>query len=298
MTPSQKTAVILGNFDGVHLGHRAILTSAKKSLSQGKADAVLACLLDGTPAPKGGFLNTKEEKESLLLQNGATGIEYISFSQVKNYTAKEFIEKKLLPLNISFALCGFNYRFGKNAGYDARDLELLGKEHGFETVCVPAVKSGDDIVSSTLIRKLLLEGKTNDACRLLGAPYSFTSEVIKGEGRGEGLGFPTCNTLFPKGKLVPARGVYITETLFDGKRYPSITDIGTRPTFNGDEGEVRAETHILRKTSGKFYNKEISVSFLKYIREEIAFSSPDLLIKQVEKDKRKAFDFFEIDIEK
>jgi riboflavin kinase / FMN adenylyltransferase len=206
-------------------------------------------------------------------------------------SAEEFVEQILMrQLKVRAVVVGDNFRFGNKQAGDVKFLRELGMRNGFEVVVHTPVLMDGEIVSSTLIRKLVSEGDVRHAAKLLGRPFVLTGEVVSGTGMGKKFTFPTLN-LKPEQELVPARGVYITRTVLEGETssHRSVTNVGMRPTFNG--AGLSVETHLL-DYSGNFTPKRIEIRFWKRLREEKKFAGADELKEQIAKDIAKANTFF------
>ena len=282
----KKRAVALGNFDGVHIGHSAVIGCAVSAAENGFVPAVL--LLDPMPSRFFGKAESKElltaeEKECLISAMGAEVVK-VDFSQVKDYSPEEFFNKIIVgKLNAGMVCCGFNYRFGKDGRGDSDLLGELCKTAGVELVTVEAVLFDNQPVSSTRIRTALENGEVELANKMLGRDFGYTLEVVHGDELGRTLDCPTLNQLFPEGMIVPKYGVYASRACVDGVWHRSVTNIGRRPTFENDQ--QRSETHILGYC-GNLYGKKIEVRLQRYIRGEIKFSSLDELKNQLSKDKQ------------
>ena len=274
---TEKKAIILGNFDGVHVGHRALIERAKEERGE-----VSAFLIKNMPAPEEGWLTPHEEKVSLLRALGVSSFIARDFEEIRDLSPEEFIEEIILPENPSLAVCGFNYSFGKLAKGGPDDLTRICGNFSLKTAVIPAVRIGGVPVSSTAARASLSRGDVSGCAELLGRYYSVSSVIVRGDGRGRTLGFPTCNLALPPQKAVPGNGVYITRTRIGGKSYLSMTDIGVRPTFGG--GKKVIESFLLGEP-GEEYGEEASVEFIKFLRPEIKFDSAAALEAQLEKDK-------------
>lgn len=284
----KKRAIALGNFDGIHTGHSAVIGCAVSAAESGLVPAVL--LLEPMPSRFFGRLESKElltsdEKERLISAMGAEVLK-VDFAAVKDYTPVDFFEKILVKkYNAGVLCCGFNYRFGKNGGGDSTLLGELCKNAGVELVTVPAVLYEGEPVSSTRIRTSLENGEIELANKMLGRDFGYTLEVVHGDELGRTLDCPTLNQLFPDGMIVPKYGVYASRACVDGKWYRSVTNIGRRPSFENDQ--QRSETHILGYC-GDLYGKSIEVRLQRYIRGEMKFSSLGDLKKQLARDKQAA----------
>ena len=277
--------VALGTFDGLHLGHKAVIT-AEKTEYQRK----LALMFTKHPqlSLKGeapGALITPEKEKEILSGWGVTA-EYIDFSQICNLTPEAFVDDILIKkYNASSVACGFNYRFGKDAEGDAKALLRLCAEREIKVTVVDAVEYENETVSSTRIRQALREGRMKDVKNMLGRYFSYDFLVVHGDERGRVLGSPTINQFFDEDFAVPQFGVYASFTVVDGKTYPSVTNIGVRPTFKNSE--KRSETNILG-FNGDLYGKHPEVFIVEKMREEMKFSSLDELKSQIDKDKESA----------
>ena len=277
--------VALGTFDGLHLGHKAVIT-AEKTEYQRK----LALMFTKHPqlSLKGeapGALITPEKEKEILSGWGVTA-EYVDFSQICNLTPEAFVDDILIKkFNASSVACGFNYRFGKDASGDAKALLRLCAEREIKVTVVDAVEYENETISSTRIRQALREGRMKDVKNMLGRYFSYDFLVVHGDERGRVLGSPTINQFFDEGFAVPRFGVYASFTVVDGKKYPSVTNIGVRPTFKNSE--KRSETNILG-FNGDLYGKHPEVFIVEKMREEMKFSSLDELKSQIDKDKESA----------
>ncbi len=285
----KKTAVALGNFDGLHKGHLAVINEAVME----KHNGLLPCILtfDSHPqktlrgsAPK--RIMTKKLCEKTTAMLGCQTIR-LSFEEVRNMSPEEFFNKILIKkLNVGFVSCGFNYRFGKNGEGNADTLRSLCKNAGIGFKCAEEVLYNGEVISSTRIRQAIENGDIENANNMLGRHFAYDSEVVHGDRIGKRiLGFPTINQLFPDTHVVPKNGVYASATEVDGRLYPSMTNIGKRPTVNGDE--LRSETCIIG-FSGDLYGSHPEVRLLKLIREEKKFPSLEALSEQLKNDSEKA----------
>jgi riboflavin kinase/FMN adenylyltransferase len=299
------TAVALGNFDGVHLGHAELIRrSVALARECGLAPAVFTfsnhpCnVLGGKTLIRS--VCTESDKEAIL---GALGVEYLfSFKFDEGFHAmspETFISDLLLStLNARAVSCGFNFRFGAEAAGGPDLLREAAASRGFGLVVMKPYRVDGTLVSSTAIRERVEGGDVAGAARLLGRPFSIKGEIMKGNGLGRNLGFPTANIALPDGLVVPAYGVYVTESrLGDGAEEPppsgaflrSVTNVGMRPTI-GDE-KLLAETHIFGAPDKNLYGRQIRVNFLSMLRRERRFSGLEELKAHVELDKRSALAF-------
>ena len=286
VTPPAASVLCLGNFDGVHLAHRELLNSAKKLRSRLSADTACgvfcfsaspADYLSATPPPQ---LCTFEQKLELFYECGMEYAFVADFPSVKDLSPDEFIQTVLKEqCNCVGAVCGFNFRFGRKG---AGSSELLQRSLYAPVEIQEAILHEGEPISSTRIRKLLLEGDANAAASLLGRPYSFTSPVIHGKHLGHKLGAPTINQQIPHKMLIPAYGVYVTECEIEGERFRAVTNVGVRPTVEKNAG-VNCESYLLN-FEGDLYEKNITTYFLERIRPEKQFSSQEDLQAQIHRD--------------
>ncbi len=286
------SVVTLGNFDGVHLGHQEIFRRVvARSRELGYPSVALSFyphplkVLRPQAAPL--MLLPLKEKVRLLEAMGLDNFLCIRFTRdFSSLEASTFVERILVKsLGVKEVFVGRDYRFGKDRKGDVNLLSRMGCELGFKVNVVDPVVVNGILVSSTRIRRMLLEGRVEDAMKLLGRPYKLLGKVVEGVGRGRILGFPTAN-LEPENELIPRVGVYCVGVEVEDMTHPGVVNIGFNPTFEDDK-KLKVEVHII-DFSGELYNKEIGVSFLKRIRGEKKFSSPEELVKRIERDVEEA----------
>ncbi len=278
----------LGFFDGVHVAHRDLITRAKKLARIEDKPLVIFTFSSKSPSLKSESLRllTDGEKERELESLGADIVLSFDFDLIRNVQADEFIKEILVSkLNTHTAVCGFNFRFGKNAEGDTALLEEKMNYLGRSAVIVPELTVNGAAVSSSEIRTLLLSGKLKEATRLIGKPFFAEGRVLHGLGLGKKLGFPTVNLDYDAKKINLQSGVYFTAVEWNGKLYPSVTNLGVCPTF--DERDVHLETFIF-DFSESLYGENIRLYFIEFIRGEIKFSSQNDLVMQINIDKNKA----------
>ena len=289
----KKYITALGFFDGLHRAHRQVLDGVLENACSDFIPSVLLFdehprkAITGKDVPG---LIQKSKRDEILRSLGIQPL-FISFSEIKDMTPEEFVDKILVErFSVGAVVCGYNYNFGKNASGDAALLEKLCSERGIKVSVCPRYTYLDDGISSTRIRKCIEEGKIEEANEMLGFCFSFISDVFSGDKRGRLLGTPTVNQLIPEELIVPAFGVYASMVRFDGQEYAGVTNIGSRPTFDGES--VRSETYILGY-SGDLYGKTVEISLHKFIREERKFPDGDALKEQISLDIRSVKDYFE-----
>ncbi len=279
-----KTAIALGTFDGVHIGHRSVIKAAVGSGFKAVAVAFPEppkSIISGDKR----LLTSPIAKKKMLENEGIKEVFYLDFAKIRDNSPHEFLNFLKNEFDPAVICCGFNYRFGKNGEGDVLLIEEFCNKNGIEFIKAVPVDIDGVTVSSTYIRDLLEEGKISVANRLLGQPFGFFGAVIKGDRRGRTIGFPTINQLYPEDIAKVKYGVYKSETLVGGKKYNSITNIGIRPTY--ENGVVSAETYII-DFSGDLYGEVAYVQLIDFLREERKFSSIEELKENIENDIKKA----------
>ena len=283
----KKTAVALGLFDGVHLGHRAVIDAALAQRENGLTATVFTfepeCVLRKSGGSSG-YIYTRTEKEILLREQiGVGDIVSPPFEQLCNNSGEKFTRGVLSgQLNAAYVCCGDDFRFGRNAACGARELTDYGRRYGFAVEVVSPVEYGGSAVSSSRIRELLQSGDITAANELLGSAYFINATVTDGNHIGRTIDFPTINQEFAEGQLVPRYGVYSTHANVGGRVLPSVTNVGVKPTVGGVDRPL-AETHIIGY-SGDLYGKNVDVCFSGFIRPERKFGSLDELKAQIAAD--------------
>lgn len=284
--PSEKTAVALGYFDGLHLGHKGVIGAALRQREQnGLRPAVFTFNCD-TTLPK--FKSPEDiisfENKRELLQK--IGVEYMfapDFADVCGLVEDDFIKEILVrKLNAGFACCGKNFRFGLGGHGTPESLKSIGKKYGISVEIVEDVCLDGKLISSSHIRELIRSGNIKEANRLLGYELWFRLPVIRGNGLARTMSYPTINQIIPKTNIIPRFGVYGSHVEVGGRQYNGITNIGIRPTVVSDGGTVM-ETHILG-FSGDLYGQNIAISLFCFLRDERKFSGLEELKKQIADD--------------
>ena len=292
------SALTIGNFDGVHFGHRQILRRVRDvAREHGWKASVLT--FDPHPtrvvaperAPR--LMTLPERRAELMAEEGIEQVLILPFTrEVAQLSPAEFVERILAArLGARAVLVGDNFRFGHKHAGNVETLRGLGEKLGFETEIVPAVSCRGRVVSSSGIRELIEQGRVSLAARLLQHPYTLEGEVVSGRGVGSRQTVPTLN-LATAAEVIPARGVYVTRTSEPetGRAWDSITNIGYRPTF-GESGERTIETFLLAPLEG-IAPRHIQVEFLSRVRDERKFDSPERLKQQILRDARAAREYF------
>lgn len=280
----QKAVLALGMFDGVHLGHQALLRQAAEAARTLDARTVAFTFTDAPgkllrlPVT---CLSTPDQRTCWLREAGADRVDMVDFTQAfADLSPEGFIAYLQARYDIAALAAGFNYTFGKYGAGTADTLRELGEKHGFDVLIADPVLVDGEPVSSTRIRALVNEGRMEAAESLLGRPYTLTGPVVSARHIGHALGYPTAN-LGTGEQLLPPDGVYATVALVEGMAHPAVTNVGRNPTVAGKERTV--ETYILDEHLS-LYGQELSVSFLSRLREERTFASLDALSEQIGRD--------------
>lgn len=291
--------ITLGTFDGVHKGHLSIIDNLKKIAVNSNLSPLLITIhphpqvvLKKTDKPTIKLLSTLEEKLYLFEIAGLKEVFILEFNnEIANTNATVFV-KDILYKKIGFKkiLVGYDHNFGKNREGNKDLLLKISEELNFEVLDSSPLVLNNNIVSSSYIRKLICNGEIEKANELLGYDYCLTGIVALGEQRGRTLGFPTANiSVNNELKLIPGNGVYIVSSYIDNKKYYGIANIGYRPTFNDDK-VLKIEVYYLNFNEN-LYDKTLTVTFHKFIREEMKFPDVKELIMQINKDKLKAEEY-------
>ena len=284
------TILTIGTFDGVHLGHRKIIERLNELKAQENGNTALLTFF---PHPRRVITNgnavkmltTMDEKIMLLEKSGLDNLIIEPFTEAfSQIPAAEFVSEILVKkLGVKKLVIGYDHQFGKNREGNYAQLQKLGKKYGFTLEQIPVQDIEDITISSTKIRTALEQGAIETANRLLGYPYMLTGKVVKGEGIGKKIQYPTINLHIKETyKLIPKAGVYIVKLPIDNRVYYGIMNIGNRPTLNGKQRTI--EIHIL-DFSGDLYEKTIRIFLLKRLRDEQKFESLQALTAQIQKDE-------------
>ena len=289
-------AATIGSFDGIHLGHQAVLTQLAV---QGRERQLPVTLITFEPQPREYFMPEEapprltrfREKLEVLRHCGIDRVVCLRFNAyLASLTADEFIQRVMLDgLAVKYLVVGDDFRFGKGRIGDYALLQQAGKTHGFPVATMQTFNIGNHRVSSTRIRVALNEGDFNSAEALLGRPYWMSGRVAHGDKRGRTIGFPTAN-IFLHRNAVPVDGVFAVEMRgIDNRPIPGVANVGTRPTVDGSRALL--EVHLF-DFNREIYGRHVQVSFLKKLRSERKFESFELLKRQIERDAEQARAFF------
>lgn len=284
----------IGNFDGLHKGHKALIDALVCEADRLQLPALVwtfeahpQSFLAGKPFE---YIVGPDDKEALFREAGVDLLYSADFQKLRDVEPEVFVSEVICKLfGAKHVICGFNFCFGKNRGGNAEVLRRLLAEHGAGLTTVAPVFVDGEAVSSTRLRELISAGEMEKTAELLGRCYSCILPVLDGFKRGRKLGHPTVNQRFPKGRVVPAHGVYASFCTVDGKVFESVTNIGINPTF-GDVSEPVCETHLFG-FEGELYGKKVKVSLCKKLRDEIKFASAEDLKNRISLDiaEAKAF---------
>jgi len=287
----------LGNFDGLHIGHMALINSIKYSAGVSNLTSVIYTF-EKHPEKiirkklYNPLIITNENKIRLLEKAGIDVVYFDDFTdELSRMGYEDFVKNILIDkLNIKHVVAGYDYKFGYKAKGNTDMLKELGKKYSFDVTIIPKVKSGDETVSSTNIRKQISNGDMHKAFNLLGRYFSMSGTVLPGKKIGSKIGIPTANIYPEKYLVLPLNGVYITLTSIKGRLYKSITNSGVNPTVKDNLKSV-IETHIL-DLNENLYNENIEIFFLQFLREEKKFECVDKLKAQLQKDISYANEYF------
>jgi riboflavin kinase/FMN adenylyltransferase len=287
----------LGNFDGMHRGHLKVVERVRRGAEERGASAI-AMTFDPHPskiirpdkAPP--LLMTKPQKLEALARAGMHGVAIVRFTpELALWDPETFVRRVLVEwLHVAEVWVGANFLFGHDRAGNFSALRSLGARDGFRAEKIDPVRYKDFVVSSTRIRRLVTEGRLDEAGALLGHYYAIDGTVVQGQQRGRVLGFPTAN-LCSDNELIPPKGVYATTMTLDGVAHQSVTNIGSRPTFENDQTTV-IETHVL-DLNRDLYGEKLRLGFVRRLRDEKKFDGVDALKAQIDADRRQARTLFD-----
>lgn len=284
------TAITIGTFDGVHIGHRKIL---ERLIDNAKTSGLKSAVLTFFPHPRMvlqqdvsiQLLNTVEEKKRIMTDLGLDYLIVHPFTkEFSRLSATEFVEDILIAdLRVKKIIIGYDHRFGRNRNADIHDLKAFGNELDFEVEEISAQEVDDVSVSSTKIRKALEEGDIRTANTFLGYPYMLSGTIVRGKGLGKKLDFPTANLSIPETyKLIPKDGVYVVSSLIEGVTVYGMMNIGFNPTF---EGKIRTIETNFFDFDQDIYGQNLQIDIIDRIRDEYKFSSVEALKAQLREDR-------------
>jgi len=287
ITPKGETLLTIGVFDGVHAGHRYLLEKLQQRAAEKN---LLSGVVTFNPHPQSVlhphnqllWLNNLEDRIRAFQELGVKMVAVLTFTpKVAQLSAQDFMSLLKKHLKMQGIMVGPDFALGRSQEGDINLLRTLGHEMNFSVEVIPPFTIDGEVVSSTLIRQALIQGDMRRVERLMGRYFYLRGKVITSDKRGRVLGFPTANLDIKPQQALPSNGIYATITQVNGKRFPSATNIGIRPTFG--KGEKTVETHLLNY-KGDLYDKDMKVEFVQKLRDEQRFSSPEELKIQIEKD--------------
>lgn len=283
---SVKKAVALGNFDGIHIAHTAVIKNCRKYAEENAMESSVFLFRNHTlnciENRKVNLITDESEKLEILSELGVDSVYITDFDEnIRKMTPEEFVKMLIDTLNPCAVFAGYDYRFGYKAEGDINTLIELGKEYGFDVVVTDEMKIKGEPVKSTKIRQLIADGEIYEANKYLGRPFSVTGKVVSGFQNGRTIGIPTANVEYSKCKLLPKNGVYMGYTTVRGKSFKSVINVGANPTIAAKK--ITVESHIL-DFNADIYGKTIKVEFIERIRDEITFKNLSELKEQIKKD--------------
>lgn len=289
-----KSAVSIGSFDGIHLGHQKII-SYLKNFSRNEAESVLITF---HPTPQHfflkekfkGYLSSKNEKINLIKKLGIDNLCIIEFdNSIKDLSAQDFLNKIVKAFSPKTFIVGYNHSFGKDRIGNIDFLDSNRERYSFKTIRIDEVTNAEMKISSSDIRDFLQSGEIRKANIALGNLYSLCGLVVAGKGLGKKIGFPTANIAIKEDKLTPANGVYFIEATVNQKKFKGMCNIGFNPTI-GNNKDISIEAHLFNLDKD-IYDKEIIISFIDFVRKERKFKDVNSLKKQLEIDKNKCLEY-------
>jgi riboflavin kinase/FMN adenylyltransferase len=281
------TAVTIGVFDGVHIGHRQVISDLiTLAASSGLSPAIVTfnphplSILAPERAPK--MLTSVDQRIDQFRQLGVEFVGVLDFPDIRHLLASQFCEEVLFrALRAKRVVVGADFRFGRDRGGDAKLLADEGERLGFEVSVVDLFGYRDGVVSSTRIRQLLSDGRVEEAAALLGRPYELAGPVVEGEKRGGSIGFPTANIAISPERQLPGRGVYAGQAVTGDEIHLAAINVGTRPTFDGQGTTIEA---YLLDYAGNLYGRLLAIDFRARLRDELRFDGVEALTSQIRRD--------------
>lgn len=287
LSPEKDTLLTIGVFDGVHLGHKYLISQlTEHARREGLLSGVVTFRQHPrevlSPQTRLPFLTSLTERVDLLKNEGVEVVATLSFTlELAQLSARQFVSLLKKYLRMRGLIIGPDFALGRNREGNANFLRKLGQDMDFSVIVIPPITINGEVISSTAIRNALANGDLKRVVNLLGRSFSLQGHVTTGAGRGLELGFPTANLEINPKQAIPTDGVYATQAYIDGKAYQSMTNIGRRPTFGSNERAI--ETYILNY-QGNLYGRELKIDIIERLRGEKQFNTTDELKKQIAED--------------
>ncbi|PAD40105.1 bifunctional riboflavin kinase/FAD synthetase [Terribacillus sp. 7520-G] len=288
----------IGFFDGIHRGHQEVIKRAIDAAGERQLKSAVITfhphpsVVLGKADTREDYLTPLREKEAILESMGIDYLYLIGFTkELAGLSPDDFIERFINGLAVRHLVSGFDFTYGKKGAGNADTLREAAKQHAFSYEAVAKVESGEEKISSTKIRQLVANGEVEAAIDLLGHPLTLTGEVITGDQRGRTIGYPTANIRIAEDYFLPKVGVYAVEVLIDDKTYKGMANLGFKPTFQEDAVVPNLEVHIL-DFDEQIYGEDVTVSWCKFIREEVKFDGIEALVAQLDRDKEQIGAYF------
>lgn len=289
----QNSWVTIGTFDGVHRGHQALIHTLVEGAHQQGHPAVVVtfyphptAVLGKSPPP--GYLTSPDERARYLGELGVDWVVTLTFDhKMAGLSALQFMQWLTAHLGVRYLVIGYDFALGRGREGTPERLQAIGQQLGYEVILTHPIQAGEQPISSSHIRHLILQGEIESANQWLGRLYSIEGTVVPGDGRGHSLGFPTANLAFWPEKLLPANGVYATWAWIGERRLAAVTNLGLRPTFDSPLPSRHLEAHLLDFT-GNLYHQTLRLAFVARLRPEQRFANIEALKAQIHNDIRKA----------
>lgn len=290
---NEPTVLTIGSFDGVHLGHQALVSDMVESSRRNNLQSVVLTFYPNPAVVLGRYSNSSyihrpEEKASFLMDMGIDWVVTMKFdSDLAKISAADFIVQLRETLDFKQLWCGENFAFGYDREGDIEWLTQNSDVLGFELNVANSVEEDGVVVSSSRVRHHIFSGEVSAAARCLGRPLRVPGVVVHGSGRGESIGFPTANLSIWSHRTCPSQGVYLAYAFVDNDKYPAVVNIGKRPTFEDEDDCIIVEAHLLNY-QGNLYGQRISLDFVDRLRDERKFTSSEHLVSQIHQDVSEA----------
>ncbi|MFS0561164.1 bifunctional riboflavin kinase/FAD synthetase [Terribacillus sp. 179-K 1B1 HS] len=288
----------IGFFDGIHRGHQEVI---HRAIDAAREKQLKSAVITFHPHPsvvlgkadtREDYLTPLREKEAILKSMGIDYLYLIGFTkELAGLSPENFIERFINGLAVRHLVSGFDFTYGKKGAGNADTLQEAATQQAFSYEAVAKVESEKEKISSTKIRQLVSDGEVEAAIELLGHPLTLTGEVITGDQRGRTIGYPTANIRIEEDYFLPKVGVYAVDIMIKGKTYAGMANLGFKPTFQQDAVAPNLEVHIL-DFDEQIYGEEVTVSWRKFIREEVKFNGIEALVAQLDRDKEQISAYF------